>query len=392
MCGVRLATYRQYSRSRAPHERLPVCLKAPPVPAGLFSSTSGMRLAFANLVHTSPNDWEGERRSLLDRRISELGLSVRGSLVEKYVDRLYAELETRGLRFRPPVYLSDEWGCPDGTPLIGVPFYLADQRLARIEEELADEVESDIDVMRFLRHEAGHAFNYAYRLYDREDWRRIFGPYSRPYRDRFRANPFSREYVRHILGWYAQKHPDEDFAETFAVWLTPGRDWRAEYAGWPALAKLEYVDRVMGELGDETPEVPGPGEDDLPVESMQYTLAEHYRSLDEPLPLDDERHFDGDLKTLFGSVEDAPNGEVATEFIRRHRREVVSRIAYWTGESTITVRAFVDFLIQRSAALELRVRGLEASTLIELTAFGTAVMMNYRLTDALHGNPRGDDA
>ena len=213
-----------------------------------------MRLAFANLVHTSPNDWEGERRSLLDRRISELGLSVRGSLVEKYVDRLYAELEARGLRFRPPVYLSDEWGCPDGTPLIGVPFYLADQRLARIEEELAVEVESEVDVMRFLRHEAGHAFNYAYRLYDREDWRRIFGPYSRPYLDRFRANPFSREYVRHILGWYAQKHPDEDFAETFAVWLTPGRDWRAEYAGWPALAKLEYVDRVMRELGDETPE------------------------------------------------------------------------------------------------------------------------------------------
>jgi hypothetical protein len=128
------------------------------------------------------------------------------------------------------------------------------------------------------------------------------------------------------------------------------------------------------------------------VESMQYTLAEHYRSLDEPLPLDDERHFDGDLRTLFGSASDAPDGEVAAEFIRRHRREIVSRIAYWTGESTITVRAFIDFLIQRSAALELRVRGLEASTLIEITAFGTAVMMNYRLTDALHGNPRGDDA
>jgi len=109
------------------------------------------------------------------------------------------------------------------------------------------------------------------------------------------------------------------------------------------------------------------------------------------LPLDDERHFDGDLRTLFGSAEEAPDGEVATEFIRRHRREIVSRIAYWTGESTITVRAFIDFLIQRSAALELRVRGLDASTLIELTAFGTAVMMNYRLTDALHGNPRGEE-
>jgi hypothetical protein len=350
-----------------------------------------MSLAFGSLVHPSPNDWEQERRSLLDRRISELGLSIRGSLVEKYVDRLYAELDEKGLRFHPPVYLSDEWGCPEGTPLIGVPFYLADPRLARIEEELAVEVESEVDVMRFLRHEAGHAFNYAYRLYDRADWRRIFGPYSRPYRDRFRANPFSRDYVRHILGWYAQKHPDEDFAETFAVWLTPGRDWRAEYSGWPALAKLEYVDRTMRELGDVTPEAPRPGEEDLPVEAMRYTVADHYRGLDEPLPLDDERHFDGDLRTLFGSAADSPAGESAADFMRRHRREIVSRIAYWTGESTLTVRAFIDLLIQRCAALELRIRGLEASTLVELTAFGTAVMMNYRLTDALQGTHHGDD-
>ena len=351
-----------------------------------------MTLAFGNLVHTSPEDWEGERRSLMDRRISELGLSIRGSLVEKYVDRLYAELDQKGLRFHPPVYLSDQWGCPDGTPLIGVPFYLADTRLARIEEELAIEVESEVDVMRYLRHEAGHAFNYAYRLYDRADWRRIFGPYSRPYRDRFRANPFSRAYVRHSLGWYAQKHPDEDFAETFAVWLTPGRDWRTEYSGWPALAKLEYVDRLMRELGDELPEPPQPGEDDLPVEAMRYTLADHYRSLDEPLPLDDDRHFDGDLRALFATVDESPRGESAAEFMRRHRREIVSRIAYWTGESTISVRAFVDYLVQRAAALDLHVRGLEAATLIELTAFGTAVMMNYRLTDVLHRSRQRDDS
>src|SRR5262245_55619844 len=126
-----------------------------------------MALAFGNLVHTSPEDWERERRSLMERRISELGLSVRGALVETYVGRLYAELDQKGLRFPPPVYLSDQWGCPDGTPLIGVPFYLADNRLARIEEELAVEVESEVDAMRYLRHEAGHAFNYAYRLYDR---------------------------------------------------------------------------------------------------------------------------------------------------------------------------------------------------------------------------------
>src|ERR671922_475929 len=268
-----------------------------------------MALAHHAHVHESSDDWEGQRRALLSKRISELGLSIRGTLIEQLVERLYCELDARGLAFHPPVYLSDQWGCPDGTPLIGVPFFLADPRLARIEEEIAVDVEGEMDVMRYLRHEAGHAFNYAYRLYDRADWRQTFGPYSRPYREHYRVDPFSRDFVRHILGWYAQKHPDEDFAETFAVWMTPGLDWRAEYAGWPALAKLEYVDRVMREVGHQAPAVPAPTPDDLPVEVMDYTVADHYRSAEEALPIENERHFDGDLRTIFATVADSPEGE-----------------------------------------------------------------------------------
>ena len=341
------------------------------------------------VMQTPPENWESERHSLLARSISGLGLSIQGTVVERLAERLYEELAARGLDFRPPVYLSDQWGCPEGIPVIGVPFYLADPRLARIEEEIAVEVEGEQDMMRYLRHEAGHAFNYAYRLYDRADWRQTFGPYSRPYRERYRANPFSRDFVRHILGWYAQKHPDEDFAETFAVWLTPGLDWRAEYRGWGALAKLEYVDRVLRDVGDDPPVVPPITADELPVEAMHYTVADHYKEYDEGIPIVDERHFDGDLRTLFAVAAEAPGGEPAEAFLRRHRREVVGRIAYWTGEGTSAVRAFVDHLVQRAAALGLVVRGLEASTLIELTAFGTAVMMNFRYTDTLDGTPQG---
>jgi hypothetical protein len=172
------------------------------------------------------------------------------------------------------------------------------------------------------------------------------------------------------------------------VWLTPDLDWRAEYEGWDALDKLEYVDRVMREVGDERPEAPAITADDLPVEAMNYTVEEHYRGGDIPIPATDHRHFDGDLRTIFASGSDAPGGEPAAAFLRRHRREIVSRIAYWTGEGTAAVRQFVDLLVERSEALALRVRGLEASTLIELTAFGTAVMMNFRYTDALDGVPR----
>src|SRR5688572_1928483 len=241
-------------------------------------------------------DWQEQRDLLLGHRISDLGLSIRGSRVERLVQQLYSELEARGLRFRPPVYLSDQWGCPDGTPLIGVPFYLADPRLERIEAEMSLAVEDDAEAMRYLRHEAGHAFNYAFELHERPEWQERFGSFGRPYRDRYRANPFSRDYVRHILAWYAQKHPDEDFAETFAVWLTPQADWRAEYAGWPALRKLEYVDRVMAEIASQHLETVAPTDDDLPVEAMQYTLAEHYEAEHDSLPVADERVFDVDLR------------------------------------------------------------------------------------------------
>jgi hypothetical protein len=327
--------------------------------------------------------WENERHALLAQRISDIGLEIRGTLLEKLRDQLYAELAAKGLVFKPPVYLSDQWGCPDGTPLIGVPFYLADARLSRIEEDFSQSVETEEESMKFIRHEAGHAFNYAYRLYDRPDWRKIFGPYSRPYRERYRPNPFSRNFVRHILGWYAQKHPDEDFSETFAVWLTPGLDWRREYEGSGALAKLEYVDAVMREVANEVPEVPEPSEDDLPVSAMTYTVADHYKDSAGAVPLRDARIFDGDLRTIFTDDAAAPDAVSAAEFIARHRREIVTRIAYWTGENANAVRQFVDFLADRSGELRLKAGGLEAAILIELTAFGTAVIMNYRYTNAV---------
>ncbi len=332
------------------------------------------------LAVTEPIGWETERNVLLGRRISELGLSVRGTRVEQLTNTLYAELAARGIAFRPSVYLSDQWGCPDGTPLIGVPFYLVDPRLERIEAEMSTGLEDDVDAMRYLRHECGHAVNYAFRLFDAAEWQAVFGAFSLPYRERYRADPFSRAYVRHILGWYAQKHPDEDFAETFAVWLTPDIDWRREYAGWPALDKLQYVDRVVASIRDQAPPAPPMTDDDLPVEAMHYTVAEHYAGGAEQMPIADERHFDTDPRRIFVSAADAPAGTDAQTFIQLHYREIVSRIAYWTGESPSVVRSLIDHLASRAGALGMRAGGLEASTLIEITAFGTAVVMHHRAT------------
>src|ERR1043165_4197957 len=216
-----------------------------------------------------------EARDLLGKRISQLGLRIEGSPVERFVQQLHHELDRKGLRkFRPICYLTDEWGCPDGEPVIGVPFYLADPRLAAIEKTVND-LESDREIMMYMRHEAGHAFNYAYALHRTPEWRRLFRPYHRVYRDHYRPVPFSRKYVRHIEGWYAQKHPDEDFAETFAVWLAAGSAWRRTYKTWPALRKLRYVDRIARELRDKDPVVPR-GAFDLTVEDMKLTVEEFY--------------------------------------------------------------------------------------------------------------------
>jgi hypothetical protein len=328
-------------------------------------------------------DWSEQRHRLLGHRISDLGLSIRGTRVEKLVDRLYDELGQHGLRFRPPVYLSDQWGCPDGSPLIGVPFYLADPGLERLESEMAFSVETDDEAMRYLRHEAGHAFNYAFRLYERDDWQRMFGNFGRPYRERYRANPFSREHVRHILGWYAQKHPDEDFAETFAVWLTPDISWREQYAGWPALYKLEYVDRLMRDLSEADAAAPTPEEDDLPVEAMRYSVAQHYEDFSDSVPIEDDSQFDVDLRHIFVRAADAPQGEPAHVFLRRHYREIVARVAFWTSEPPSVVRSLVDVLARRAESLGVHVGGLEAATLIELTAFATAVVSMHRHTHVM---------
>src|SRR3989304_1774988 len=224
-------------------------------------------------------------RALLPQRISQLGLRLEGSPVERYVQMLHRELEKKGLRhFRPPCYLTDEWGCPDGEPIIGIPFYLADPKLARLEKEI-DDVEDAREIRMYLRHEAGHAFNYAYKLYESPEWRELFGPFNRPYRDRYRPVPFDRHFVRHLEGWYAQKHPDEDFGETFAVWLTPrpprgppprsrGRD---PPRGGPARRKPRYVDRMARAVGGTEPLV-RLASTDITVEEMDMTGEEVFRA------------------------------------------------------------------------------------------------------------------
>ena len=320
-----------------------------------------------------------EVRELLTKPIKDLGLKLEGSPLERFVHRLYRELDRKGLRkFRPPCYLTDEWGCPSGQPVIGIPFYLADPKLARLEKAMND-LEDEREIMMYMRHEAGHAFNYAYELYRKPEWHTLFGPFRRPYRDEYRPIPFSRRFVRHISGWYAQKHPDEDFAETFAVWLTPRSKWRERYKGWGALEKLRYVDRMARRLRDADPVRPR-GLTDITVEEMDETVADFYAAASsQQLASIGDLPLDADLKDIFRASKRRKKGvRPAAELLAESRKALIDKVSYWTGVRRPLVKSLVESIEARVRDMGLAsVRKSEGEHLAEITAYTTTLAMNY---------------
>ena len=324
-------------------------------------------------VEKSPTGFQ----EILNKPIRDLGLKLDGSPLDRFVQQLYRELERKKLsKFRPVCYLTDEWGCPSGEPVIGIPFYLANPDLASLEKEMND-LEDTREIMMYLRHEAGHAFNYAYKLYRAPEWKQLFGSFRRPYRDQYRPVPFSRNFVRHLAGWYAQKHPDEDFAETFAVWLTPRSGWRKRYRGWGALAKLRYVNRIARELATTDP-IRRRGRMDITVDEMESTVAEFYRqSSTQETPVADLA-LDTDLLDIFNVSKRRKTGRPARDFLHEHRKEVVDKIAYWSGVQRPLIKQLVEAIEKRIGELGLVAdRTRESEHLTEVTVYATALATNY---------------
>ncbi|HZU36536.1 MAG TPA: putative zinc-binding metallopeptidase [Gemmataceae bacterium] len=335
------------------------------------------------------NGWETVRYELLNTRVCDLGLEIEGSAVEPFTQRLYRELAAKGLKFQPEFYLTDGWGCPDEVPVIGIPFYLADKRLARIEEEQTGEIEDDQLAMMLLRHEAGHALNYAYRLYDSPEWVEMFGQFSRPYRDSFRPNPASRQFVRHIVHHqygrtYAQKHPDEDFAETFAIWLTPRSGWRRRYRNWPAIRKLQFVDRLMRQVRHETPIcVHGPL--CTPVESMTILLAEHYGQRAERYRAAAQGYVDDKLKEIFPPLRGGKS-VAAGDLLRKKHADLLNRVTRWSGLGDDDVRTLLEKLEDRADALGLQFRPSKLTErLMDVTSLATSLAVDFAYTGRLTG-------
>ena len=320
--------------------------------------------------------WSNDQ--LLDLPMSQLGVTLEGAFLSEQIQQLYAELEARKLIFRPHFWLSNEWFTPDGVSGIAVPFYLAHPRLAKLELDQMIEVEGGTPewCMRILRHEAGHAIENAFRLRRLRSRQQVFGRSSDPYPRYYSPKPYSRSFVRHLDVWYAQSHPDEVFAETFAVWLTPDSTWADRYKGWPVLKKLKYVDGLMNELVDVRPKVVTTEEID-PLSELKKTLREHYERKRKHYGIERSSLYDPDLKRLFSDAPVHADKLSAATFLNRFRKEVRRKVAAWTGEYQYTIDQVLEDMIQRCRQLHLRLPFAEEQAKLDFTILLTVHTMNY---------------
>jgi hypothetical protein len=329
------------------------------------------------------SDWVNlTDEELLDRKISRLGLKLDGTELQPLIQQLYDELSAKGLLFHPPCHVGDEWFVPVGIPAIFIPFFLTHDRLRKLERKLMLEVEGENPewFMKLIRHEAAHAYFYAFQLQKKTRWRHVFGRTSNEETPQFyRPRPYSRSYVVHLDDWYAQSHPDEDFAETFAVWLTPEAGWRERYAGWKALQKLEYVDELMRSLAGK-PAVHQPKYRVSEYDCLNIKLRTHYarkRKLHEDSYPD---FYDKDLRQLFAAPADGAARMKASVYLRHHRRQLMDSVCQWTNEKKYRVDKLLSRLIERCDLLDLHIKAYDPKQNLQVSAYITTLVMNHLFT------------
>jgi hypothetical protein len=323
--------------------------------------------------------WEGwSDRELLEIRLCDLGITLEGSWLEGPIRSVCRELEARDLRVRPNFWLSDDWFSPEGVVGVALPFFLAHPRLMRLERKQMLEVEGGTlqQCVMLLRHELGHAVQHAFALHRRPRWRSHFGNSSRAYPEYYRPNPASRRSVLHLPYWYAQAHPDEDFAETFAVWLMPGARWRRHYAGWPALRKLEYVDELMSELAGRAPRVRSRARVE-PLSKLRPTLGAYYEAKRERFSGVENNLYDADLRRIFSDDSPRENGETAASFLRRNGPRIRRMVARGTGKREYALDVVLRDMAVRCRELGLRTSGPEEDTVMDFTILLTARSVEY---------------
>ena len=327
-------------------------------------------------------------KELLKLRFCDLPIRLSGTPVSQRAEQVFNELSDRQIIVRPSTWLSEEWFNPDGTVGFAIPFYLAHPRLIRLERRLMLEAEgaSEREALRIIRHETGHAIDEAFQFFRRPEYVAVFGSPLRQYPSSYAVKPHSRRHVVHLNAWYAQSHPLEDFAETFATWLRPKRLWRKQYRDWPAIEKLEAIDAWLSECRNVRPVVSNRrphGE----LIGNERRLAEHYEEKRAFYGVDASSKFDDDLRRIFAAPAETrrTNGRAptATSILRTIRSPVRKELARPLGVPAYTVDQVLRQLIQRARALNLKHSRPTATTIEDVVELVSRTTM-----DILKNSPR----
>jgi hypothetical protein len=162
--------------------------------------------------------------------------------------------------------------------------------------------------------------------------------------------------VQHLGAWYAQAHPTEDFAETFAVWLKPNSAWRREYLGWPAFAKLEYIDGLPAEIGNAKPRVA----DRTSVEDVAdetRTLRQHYEHKLARYRMPRRSGADELLLKVFTTTARRRSAAKAASVLRELRNPLRQQFVRTGAFSEYLVHQVLRLMIDRCESLDLYMRG-----------------------------------
>ena len=324
---------------------------------------------------------------VLTTPVNRLGLSLRSSLIQPQIDKHLALLKRRGIKLRLHFYLGEDWGCVSGTSNIEVGFYDADPLLKELNREVRGWTNETREVDYLLRHETGHAFCYAHRLYKNREFRNVFGVKGKffdtyPATDRYKPHPWSRDFVNPNRDHYAQKHPDEDFAETFGVWLSLPSNWQKAYRTRKgALTKLKFVADIVRHYGDKPPQVPpDPGNLDVPVEAISMTVAE---ILGAPLTRYRKRatgFIDPHLKKIgrYGLRSSDPGSIPLADVIAARRKFILEALVRNTKVTAAQASFLVNKMQARSRTLHLYVPlAMMDKCLVDIVCLATALATRF---------------